>query len=35
VVTTGGDVVNALSPALSSTALLIAAAALFLLVWKK
>lgn len=31
----GADVFNAVSPALSSTALLIAAAALFLLVWKK
>lgn len=31
----GADVISAVSPAISSTALLIAAAALFLLVWKK
>lgn len=31
----GADVINAVSPAISSTALLIAAAAIFLLVWKK
>lgn len=31
----GADVISAVSPAISSTALLIAAAALFLFVWKK
>lgn len=31
----GADVLNAVSPAISSTALLIAAAAVFLFVWKK
>lgn len=35
IVSGGGDVLNALSPALSSTAMLLAAAAILLFVWKK